>query len=571
MSGTARSILVLDESFSEACARLNDFAGKEVLAQGEHQTYLRRRRELLEGRELLETIRGGGGDEGLKVYLERRKMLLSGMFDSLCAKAEEAQLSSLASASMRRAVTAERQIKKDPRFLNVGSRVKDGEGDKKSKMELRLLHLKHLDGVSCLALSNLSAGFIAIGHSSGLITIMDILTGSILSRAEAHSGKVTSVQVSSHNNFIATTAEDGTCRVWIVGANLARGGGRADEEGGGLKLCSQVAFRGRIVGCLMLPPRSSVGMSNEFENFLVVAENDERGKFGGGGLIHVVDCLRGGIRQTLPIGSGGGIVGGSMRAVGKKVGKMKVGGMTFDAVGGVLYASLSGGRLDAWKVDRGAWVGWEGEGGGKFLKGRWTVGKGKGWKELTELKYRLFDPSTRFPSLVGVSTSHSLHFITLLPPTSAASRLKKAVVSSSPSDLGSGGASGGERGKWEEEWMDNVERNLGNCIALSGATGGVARGERDGRVSVYGRGGAQGDGEDWICLCRSRKGMHGGEVVGVGWSRDERWVVSGDDEGDVCVWEVSWGGGGDEEERNVKKKGKGGGEKKGGEVIRGWE
>jgi hypothetical protein len=150
MSGTARSILVLDESFSEACARLNDFAGKEVLAQGEHQTYLRRRRELLEGRELLETIRGGGGDEGLKVYLERRKMLLSGMFDSLCAKAEEAQLSSLASASMRRAVTAERQIKKDPRFLNVGSRVKDGEGDKKSKMELRLLHLKHLDGVSCL-------------------------------------------------------------------------------------------------------------------------------------------------------------------------------------------------------------------------------------------------------------------------------------------------------------------------------------------------------------------------------------------------------------------------------------
>lgn len=72
-----------------------------------------------------------------------------------------------------------------------------------------------------------------------------------------------------------------------------------------------------------------------------------------------------------------------MRAVGKKVGKMKVGGMTFDAVGGVLYASLSGGRLDAWKVDRGAWVGWEGEGGGKFLKGRWTVGKGKGWKEVS--------------------------------------------------------------------------------------------------------------------------------------------------------------------------------------------
>ena len=35
------------------------------------------------------------------------------------------------------------------------------------------------------ALSNLSAGFIAIGHSSGLVTIMDILTGSILSRAEA--------------------------------------------------------------------------------------------------------------------------------------------------------------------------------------------------------------------------------------------------------------------------------------------------------------------------------------------------------------------------------------------------
>ena len=113
------------------------------------------------------------------------------------------------------------------------------------------------------ALSNLSAGFIAIGHSSGLVTIMDILTGSILSRAEAHSGKVTSVQVSSHNNFIATTAEDGTCRVWIVGANLARGGGGEDEEGGGLKLCSQVAFRGRIVGCLMLPPRSSVGLSTE--------------------------------------------------------------------------------------------------------------------------------------------------------------------------------------------------------------------------------------------------------------------------------------------------------------------
>ena len=82
---TARSILVLDESFSEACERLNGFAGKEVLAQGEHRIYMRRRRELLEG------LHGGGGmgSEEDECYLERRKMLLSGMFDSLCVKAEE--------------------------------------------------------------------------------------------------------------------------------------------------------------------------------------------------------------------------------------------------------------------------------------------------------------------------------------------------------------------------------------------------------------------------------------------------------------------------------------------------
>ena len=161
---------------------------------------------------------------------------------------------------MRRAVTAERIINKDPRFRR--KREEEGGRSKEGKnLELKLVHIKHWgEGVSKIALGNLSSNFVAVGHTAGSLTLMECMSGKVLGRVKAHEGKVTSVQVSSHNNFVATTGDDGTCRVWIVGEGVARGEEDGEEC---VRLCSQVAFKGRVGGCLMLPPHSQVGMSNE--------------------------------------------------------------------------------------------------------------------------------------------------------------------------------------------------------------------------------------------------------------------------------------------------------------------
>jgi len=102
-----------------------------------------------------------------------------------------------------------------------------------------------------------------------------------------------------------------------------------------------------------------------------VSENDETGKFGFGGRLHVIDCLRGGIRQTVEVGAFLGVGGSVVKGIGGKGGrKIKVGSMAFDKRGGRLYASLSNGKVEGWRVDREAWVGWRGEGVGKFVQGR---------------------------------------------------------------------------------------------------------------------------------------------------------------------------------------------------------
>ena len=146
-----------------------------------------------------------------------------------------------------------------------------------------------------------------------------------------------------------------------------------------------------------------------------------------------------------------------------------------------------------------------------------------------------------------------------LPPEGTAHLGRKSSVTRVTKRLGKGGK--GE-GVLEEEFMDNCDR-VQCCACVGELTGKVVAGGTDGRVTVFH---GLGEGRERFIVT----GMHGGRVEDIKWTRDEGVVVSGDVEGDVCVWRV-WrkGEGGEEGRAGAGQRGERR-RKKGGGVMREW-
>ena len=136
------------------------------------------------------------------------------------------------------------------------------------------------------------------------------------------------------------------------------------------------------------------------------------------------------------------------------------------------------------------------------------------------MKYRTYDTIKKSPVIVGIDASNQLHMVTLKRKKSVSGNALAAGMSMSL-DL-------------ESSFLPNSELKIYACVDISTLTNMIVAGGVDGAVSIFDPNLPPLD-----CKISSVPHLHGGAVNDIKWSWDDEVVVSGDVNGDVCVWAVT--------------------------------
>ncbi|GMI08733.1 hypothetical protein TrVE_jg9310 [Triparma verrucosa] len=557
--------------------------------------YLARRSKLLTSLRSLAPVSARFGSaetelESTSSYASRRRDLLTKKFNTYANHADTVLIKQQARAALRRAVKAENDlIRREELIVTNKLAEKDFEGELFVKLK-STIHLS--SGITSMSLLSRSSDLCCVCTGKKIV-LVNLHVGKVITTVEdAHNDSIIGAAFSSRNNILVTISLDKTARVWIVSdkllssisADKKKGKGKEKEKGKGkgkgksgagggddnLTLCSLIPFKGLPTIILFPPATSDIGSGSVDESVFCVIENAE-----GKSFLHAVEAMRGRVIKSIDVSKSltGSSISSSIMSL--KAKKVTVKSACFNLAGSKIYMSLSNAVLISTsfsigvsqdeagilgkvaKVKGNSMVKGILKGGiktkdtvKKFIKKRNSFGGGKadGFEDdeeddevklpsFSSIRYRTYDTKLRNPTIVGMSET-SLNIGTL----------------KNSNGLAGAGRGAGENIVLEDKvnpFLPMAERGV-SCFALSEKVDNlIVAGNKSGAISFI-----DPHGGEEVVLCKV-EGMHGGEVRCVGWSYDWGTVVSGDVEGDLCVWEV-----GREEEDGKGKEEEG--------LMRGW-
>eukprot|EP00753_Platysulcus_tardus_P022527 PLAT9739.1.p1 GENE.PLAT9739.1~~PLAT9739.1.p1 ORF type:complete len:641 (+),score=256.99 PLAT9739.1:11-1933(+) len=455
-------------------------------------------------------------------YLAWRRALMGARYHRAWREAEEDAAKLAAAEAMSRALEAERAEREQ--FYDPDA-VRASEERPMSEYRLGLKHVFHQKRVTALRFAFHDSELFAAAVGTGDIVICSTATKSVLATLEGHRKPVRAVDWDSSGGYLLSVSDDHSLRIWSV--NVTDWTVGAADDAAVECRCVRIEYGDLPLSCAAFCPLNN--------NLCVVGVHTARG------MLRVFNVSTGRVVQTIRIGR-------------------PVTALTFDSSGKLLFVGDSGGNVRRLVFTEDAMVQRE----TPFIGAAVTViddaavaaaeavrlmdaplpaagsprrrfdDSDSRRHRIMSLAYKDFERRHKRPALLVVTAQRCCQLWVAPADCGDAEAVASATAARARRRRDGGSALSGGSSTHdllaESSWKLKEELPHSPSAAWAACSSLIIRGGTDRRLHVL-------DPDGDLTRAVTVLSGHVGRVCAMTWSFDDRYLVSGDENGDVIVWD----------------------------------